>query len=350
MNRSKLFFILWFLCFTVKVAAQQQSEADLIGHIFKSLQYDDNKQFGDLFAGVDSLTQWVLQHADKNSSSYRKMEAIQNSPYYKLRFDSSIREACNKNFQTFIDKSKTLNINWSETIFIRYELDKIRGGRGIINEKIAPLRFLGYVFFKDQLTQKIYCFTVNDLMQVNGLWYGGELVNIFEAKNKEEYEKELLAEKKRKRMQALGLAVDDDKKEHASTDDEPENNKPSFLKQVAERRFYKGWFDNEIKVQLYVRYIKGSCPEGICSWEALFKFGDQDDYVKMDVTRTADGKWIFTEDVGGMELTLNGDIYTGTYSSNSDKTGYEVKFTQTPISPKKLKKLDEILESGDYGE
>lgn len=338
------------LLFSFAALAQQKTEAALIGNLFNSLQHNDSKKYSELFAGVDSLALWVLQHADKNSESYRKMEALQNSPYYLMQFDSSIHEETNKNFEDFLAKSKELNIHWDETIFIRYELEKIRRGRGLISEKIAPLRFMGYVFFKDNLTQKTYAFTVYDIMQVNGLWYGGELTNIFEANNKDIFEEELLAEKKRKRLKELGLSADT-KKEHATTDEEEEtSDKPSAMKEVAARKFYKGNFDNEVSVQLYVRYIKGGCPEGVCSWEALFKFGDQDEYVKMEVARTPDGKWLFTEDLGGMELTLNGDVYTGSYAASSDKTEYVVKFVETPISTKKIKVLDEMLEFGTYGQ
>ncbi len=340
-----IFFII--LCSVTNPSqAQQKTEAALIAELYKSLQHKDAKAFGDLFAGIDSLSQWVLQYADKSSESYRKMEAIQGSPYYMLQFDSSISEEIKMNFTDFMDNAKQLSIHWSDALFMRYELEKIRRGRGLISERIAPLRFLGYVFFKDMLTQKAYAFSVYDIMQINGLWYGGELSHIYPANSKEEFQQALMADKRRRQTGQEDPA----KVEHATTDDEEDDEeKPSSMKDVVARKLYKGFFDGEVPVQLYVRDIKGSCPEGVCSWEALFKFGDQDEFVKMQVVRSADGRWLFSEEVGGMELKLNGETYTGTYSSSSDKTGYEVELNQVPVSTKKLKSLDEMLEFGIHG-
>lgn len=346
----KCYILLISLACSFTSSAQVDNEARLVSKLFTSLQYNDGKAFNDLFAGVDSLAYWILQHADKNSVSYRKMYAVAQSDYYKMQYDSAIHEEAYKNFNAFLDKAGKLNIHWGETIFMRYELDKMRRGRGLITEEVAQLRFLGYIFFKDQLTQKVYCFTVSDIMQVNGNWYGGALVNIFEANTKEKYEEALRAERKRQRLIALGLLPESDSTQTTDAIDGDEHEKPSSFKEVMERRYYKGTFDNEISVILYVRYIKGPCKEGVCSWEALFKFGDQDDYVKMVVSRTADGKWQFNEELGGMDLTLDGDTYTGMYSSSSDKTGYEVYLKQIPVSPKRLQALDEILESGEYSE
>ena len=47
---------------------------------------------------------------------------------------------------------------------------------------------------------------------------------------------------------------------------------------------------------------------------------------------------------------LKDDIYTGSYASSSDKTEYVVKFRETPIPPKKVMALDEMLELGTYDE
>ncbi len=109
--------------------------------------------------------------------------------------------------------------------------------------------------------------------------------------------------------------------------------------------FLGGTFDNEIKVKLYIRYLKGSCPEGICAWEAIYKFGDQEDYIKLDVTKTKEGKWLFTEDppVGAMELTFKDNVFTGTWGSADDKTGYDVRLTQMELSPQRALELDGIF-------
>jgi hypothetical protein len=105
-------------------------------------------------------------------------------------------------------------------------------------------------------------------------------------------------------------------------------------------------FDNEIPVQLYVRHLKGGCPAGICSWEAIYKFGDQDDFILLQVTRTEDGKWQMSEvpEAGIMDLELKDGVFTGTWVSADGKTGYDVKFTELPASAKKMKRLDEAFE------
>ena len=121
-------------------------------------------------------------------------------------------------------------------------------------------------------------------------------------------------------------------------------------KEILDRKFYRGKFDNEISVQLYVRHIKGGCPEIICAWDALFKFGDQDEFVPMEVSRTPDGKWLFTEELVGMELVLNGEQYSGSYDSSSDKTEYEVKFSEATISNKRLEAMDAQLDLGEVPE
>lgn len=340
--------LICFLVCSLPSIAQQKDEAAVISKIFSALQYNDADAYAHLFAGVDSLSEWVVKNAPKNSTSYRKMLSVKNSEQYKAQFDTAIRTESIANFTSFLEKAEPLEINWRETIFIRFELEKMRRGRGLITEKIAKLRMMGYVFFKDQLMQKTYCFSVADIMNVNGYWYGGELVNIFEANTKEQYAQRFKEEQKKLRDIALGI-IDTTTNESTASDGD-EHEKPSAMKEVVERRYYKGSFDDEIAVRLYVRYIKGSCKEGVCSWEALFKFGDQDGYVKMIVSRTADGKWLFNEELGGMELTLDGKTYTGSYAANSDKTEYEVSFQQVPISPKKLQQLDEILDLGLYGE
>lgn len=342
MQPLRRYLLFLFLALNAVANGQQKSEADLIAQVFSSLQHEDREKYIKLFPGIDSLSAWVLQYADKNSESYQKMLAVQHSPFLMLEYDSIIRSEAKKNFAAFYKKSKKLNVHWGETVFQRFELEKIRRGSGLITERIAPLSFMGYVFFKDMLTQKTYGFTVFDLMQVNGLWYGGELVNIFQVDTKDKF-KAALAEEKR--LMRLGLLEDENNPaEHVTTDDEEDRDKPSRMKEVAERKFYRGAFDGEIKVQLYVRHIKGGCPEGVCSWEALFKFGDEDEYVKMKVSRTEEGHWVFQEALGSMELELDGEVYTGTYTMSDDKTEYTVELNETPLLPKKLKVLDEILE------
>ncbi|HRO42617.1 MAG TPA: hypothetical protein PL009_07265 [Flavipsychrobacter sp.] len=340
---KRIFYILFFtsLFFANKATAQVLSEGEVIESLIRSLQYKDNRNYLDLFPQTDTIADWVLQYADKTSESYNRMKYLKDNYEAKIAFDSSIREEAEKGFKDFVKKGSALGIHWDQIVLVRFELEKIRRGRDLITEKISPLRFLGYVFIKDLLNRKTYGFTVFDIMQVNNMWYGGELAYIFEAATKEDYEKELAAEKKRIRNRELGI-VDSSENKTASFDENDER-RPK-MKEILERKFYKGKFDSEITVQLYVQHIKGNCPEITCSWEALFKFGDQDDFVRMEVSRNAEGKWLFSEELGGMELKLDGKIYTGAYASASDKTEYEVKLIETDISLKKVEALDQLLD------
>ena len=343
--------LLHFLCFCLvacSVRAQVKTEADVVETVIRSLQNKDSWAYIDLFPGIDSMSSWILKYADKSSEPYKRMLYMQDNYYAKLDFDSSIHDEANKQFEYFQKKGTALGIHWDQIVFVRYELEKIRRGRDLISEKIAPLRFLGYVFFKDMLTRKTYALTIFDMMQVNDMWYGGELANVFEASTKDEFEHALAEERKKERMRAQGI-IDTTESNKPITFDEVDDDKPSSMKEVMDRKFYKGEFDDEISVQLYVRHIKGNCPDIICSWEALFKFGDQDEFVKMSVSRTPDGKWLFTEELGGMELELKGNMYIGSYASSSDKTEYEVKLVETPIPLKKVQALDEMLEMGAHG-
>jgi hypothetical protein len=335
------------LLFSASSSAQVPTEAALIENLVFALQNKDSHTYADLFPSIDSMSTWILKRADKNSEAYQRMIYLKENYFARLDFDSSVYAEADKGFKDFLKKTRQFDIRWNETVLVKYELETIRRGRGLLSEKIVPNRFLGYVQIKDMHSRRTFTFTIYDLLQVNGLWYGGELVNIFEASSKDEYEQKL-AEAKKKEMLALAGIVDTtatDSTKKLGVLDEADN-KSSMLKEVVDRKYYKGKFDGEIPVMLYVRYIKGGCPEGVCSWEALFKFGDEDEYVKMEVTRNEKGVWQFSEDQGGMELMLKDKVFTGTYASNGDQTEYDVKLTETPASDKKIQMLDEIFELG----
>jgi len=346
MRRTIYTLFIFFFCCSGNARSQVLSEGDVIETLMRSLQTKDSRSYIDLFPQTDTIADWVLQYADKTSEPYRRMMYLKDNYAAKQDFDAAIKDEAEKGFSDFLKKGSSIGIHWDQIVFVRYELEKIRRGRDLITEKISPLRFLGYVFVKDMHNRKTYAFTVFDIMQVNNMWYGGELSHIFEADTKEAYEKELAAEKKRLHDRELGIVDTTDASGQKTSFDENAEQKMPRMKEILERKFYKGKFDNEIPVQLYVRYIKGSCPEVACSWEALFKFGDQDDYVVMEVSRTAEGKWLFTEELGGMELILKDKLYTGSYASASDKTEYDVKLTETDISVKKAATLDLQLDGG----
>jgi hypothetical protein len=192
-----------------------------------------------------------------------------------------------------------------------------------------------YIFFADVLTRRVFGVMAGDMLQMNGEWFGGRITEVYEGGTRDEWDDARYFARKAKRD-----GKDTTKKETFT--EQPELVEQSAQKVIVERKFYAGMFDNEIPVQLYVRSLKGSCPEGICAWEAIYKFGDQDDYIRLTVTRTEDGKWQMTENppAGVMDLTLTKGVFSGSWTSTDDQTGYDVKLTELPASAKKIKRLD----------
>jgi hypothetical protein len=216
------------------------------------------------------------------------------------------------------------------------------------------------------LTRQVFIVTVNELQNIGKYWYGGQLVNIYPAETVEEYQAKEAGERRIQRMmKEFGLTEadfakiksKDDAAKHVikandADDDEeaPATASGLIRRDVVDRKLYTGTFDNEIPVKLYVRFMKGNCPGGICSWEAIYKFGDQDEFIKLDVSKTKDGKWLFNEDppIGSMELSLNDKSFTGTWASSDIKTGYDVKLKEVILSTPMMKQLDHIIEHGDW--
>lgn len=342
-NKFLLIGLLLLLC---KVAsAQKKSEQQLIASYFAALQVQDFEAITSLYVSTDSLCEWVIHHTDKGSPSYYKMLALKNNEHEKANFDSTIKQEILGNLDSFYKKTKRLDIHWDKTVFVRYELEAIHLGHGLLIEKVTPSRYLGYLYFKDDDTRKSYVFTVHNLFQVNGNWYGGELGNIFEGQSKEDYEKAYQAEQKWLRDVAAGRIVEDSNQLQQTETSNDEHYQTLQRKEIAERRFYKGKFDNEINAQLYVRYIKGPCPDGVCGWDALFKFGDEDDYILMTVSKTSEGKWIFSEDLGSMELQLLNGVYTGEWAASDSKAEYDVVLKETNLSSKKAKLFDNAMDA-----
>jgi hypothetical protein len=201
---------------------------------------------------------------------------------------------------------------------------------------------------------------VRDIFTFKDKWYGGRLVNVLEAETIDEYLDKFAAERKIEKEKLLNemygtveiADVRDSVKPlaKAASDEEDDEDKEEMKKEVVERRYYKGSFD-ETGVELYIRGMKGTCMEPACSWEAMYRFQDMDDFIRLEVTRTPDGTWHFNEEpeVGSMELKLKGDKFTGTWMSLKDKTEYEVTLTeQKEVKGKKLMQMDTIMENNVF--
>ncbi len=318
------------------------TEQGMVFRIESCLANEDPTCYMSLFPDMDTFSKMVMAYTDSSSREFIEMAALQMQATRMLEADSAFHERLKKMFDATIVQGKEEGVHWSSMIPVRYELVKAMQTRNAMYEKLAPNRFTGYYYMQDAVTRKTYAFVVSEMIQIGEEWYGGYVGEIYEAGNKDDYEaQQVQARKDRK----AGKVPEKSAKEDVPEESKGEVEANTMQKQVAERKFYTGKFDNEIPVQLYVRSLKGTCKEGICSWEAMYKFGDQDDYILLTVTREEDGDWIFTEvpPNGNMELKLKGNKYTGNWTASDNQTGYDVKLTEAPASDKKVATLDEVF-------
>lgn len=320
-------------------AKRGNTEQGLVNRIQSCLVNKDAYCYIDLWPDLDTLTKLAMQYSDTSSADFREAIMLQDQPVKMMHADSMFKAMLKGSFDSIIATGDELGVHWESIIPVRYELVKMRETRNKLYEKLAPTRFVGYIFFVDALTRRGFGLMAGDIMQVNGAWYGGRLRELYEASTRDEWEDARYLARKQKKD-----TLDTVKKEVISTEAQQEINQHGPLV-IAQRKFYSGMFDDEIPVQLYVRGLKGGCPAGICSWEAIYKFGDQDDYIRLIVTRTEDGKWQMAEEppAASMELELKKGVFTGAWSATDGQTGYDVKLTELEPTPKKLKRLDEIF-------
>lgn len=334
-----------FLCLqSLSVVAQSKSESELIQRVVACLQHKDSFAYAQVFPSADTLTQVTLRKAPKTSDEYQRASYLAESPaMLQFQDSASINENCEV-FRNILMKGEKLGIHWADILMNRYELEAMPHSRDTISEAIAPERFLGYLFIEDMLTRKFYTISISDVKKMDRNWYGGSFSNIFEGASKDDFNSKLKAEKLRI-MRGLPDTLMNQSDSNIVRNEDEEDTKPYKRKQVVARKYYSGYLDNEIQVSIYIRSIKGDCPTGVCSWEAIFKFGDND-YSKQEVSRTEDGKWLFVEDETGgvMELELKGDTFVGTFSATLDKVDYDAQLKERPMGEKKLEALDSIIE------
>lgn len=321
------------------VTAQNKTEGDLVNKIILSLQQKDSFSYARVFPSADTMANITVRKAPPSSDEYQRAKYLQESPSMLLYQDSLILQQACLLYRSVFEKGERLGIHWNDILISRYELEILAQTRDQTLEAIAPERFVGYVFIEDMQTRKIFTLTLSDMMKIDGKWYGGELNYLFEGNTKDEFNAQLKAELARIRK---GLPDTTLQKDSLSKEDE----EPSTQrKQVADRKLYTGMLDDEIPVSLYIRYIKGDCPGGICSWEAIFKFGDNE-YTRQEVNKTEDAKWIFVEEETGgvLELELKGNTFTGIFSATLDKIDYDALLKEKTMTKKKMENLDAIIE------
>lgn len=317
-----------------------KTEQALVNKLQGCLADRDAECYIKLWPGLDTMTMLVMQYADSNSSDFREAYAFQQDPVRIMRADSFFNAGLRADFDTIIKIGEAQGLHWESILPVRYELTKQRETRQRLYEKLAPTRFTGLLFFVDGLTRRTYGLSVTDVIEINKAYYGGQLGELYEAGNRDEWEESRLYYRKHP------LALKDTTQkpvEHADEDQQERNEKTPQM--VADRKYYTGYLDNEIPIQLYIRSLKGGCPQGVCSWEAIYKFGDQDDWVMLTVTRSEGDKWQFVEEPpnGSMELVLKGKTFTGDWDATDGQTGYDVKATEATPSEKKTKRLEEIF-------
>ncbi len=342
-----------------------RTEGELIGKIVSCMMYKDTITYAGLFDDFDTVWKQIIEYRPHDEFDAKAIEHIRQHPEKVKQFDPYYNAAIAKNAWYVMKKGEDSGIHWNQVMILRYELQKVKLTRDMVGyDIIAPNRYQGYVLLKDMLTRQIYIFTVTELQNIGKYWYGGMLANIYPAESVEEFQVKEAGELKiRRMMKEFGLTEADlaklqnkDSTKHViKVSDDDDDSSPTtasglIRRDVVDRKLYTGTFDNQIQVKLYVRFMKGNCPGGICSWEAIYKFGDQDEFIKLDVSKTPDGKWQFNEDppIGSMELTLNDKLFTGTWSSSDIKTGYDVKLKETILSTSMMKQLDHIIEHGDW--
>jgi hypothetical protein len=336
-------FALTIFCTMSQSYAQSKTEGELVQKIVQSLQQKDSFLYAQVFPPADTMAAITIRKAPSSSDAYQVSKYLIGNPSMLLDQDSTIIKQASGLFRNVLVKGKKLGIHWDAVILSRYELEVLGKTRDVVLEAIAPERFVGYVFLEDMLTRKLFAFTLSDIMKMGGNFYGGELNYIYEASTKDAFNAQLNAEKIRI-MKGIPDSTDlaADSTRVAEEDEDDDYNK---RKQVVARKLYSGWLDGETPIDLYIRYIQGDCPDGICSWEAIFKFGDNE-YVRQEVSKTKDGKWLFVEEETGgvMELELKGSTFTGLFSATIDKVDYDAELKERPMSKKKLESLDAIIE------
>ncbi|MEI8278647.1 MAG: hypothetical protein WCG87_02720 [Bacteroidota bacterium] len=341
MKRYLRYILLSCCCLVVltPVYAQPKKEEDLINAILTCLEHKDSVSYVSLFPEFAQI--WAMAN-DAKSADYDEMAYLRVHPEALRQLDPNFNKEIGNGFNSLLQQGKTLGLHWEKIARVSFELERMKETKDIkgIN-KIATNRLRGYVFILDELSQKRYAFTTSELMSIKGKWYGGRLTYIFEASNKDAFMEKLNLVIKNK-----GQLPKDTTAEVDSTDKQQDEITIPKRRIIVDRKYYSGKFDNEIPVKLYVRYLKvPGCKDEACAWESIFKFGEED-YVRMKVTKNEKGAWLFSDEAvpGSMELILKGNIYTGTWTTNEDQTGYDAKLTETPITPKKTEQLDNILE------
>ena len=370
---------------SVRYRGLPRSEGELVARVVNCLKYQDTIGYYNMFPPFDTLWQMVLHNPDHSAEALDALNELKEHPRALIEFDPYYNPSIMERFSYVLQKGTDSGIHWGTITLARYELQKQPITRSLIGfERIAPERFMGYIFIRDISARATFCFTITEMQKIHGSFVGGQVNNIMEASTVDEYnsriefernyiikvpvgeeDSSLLAEKRDsihtdsikrgfikdpktdslRRLDSIraknagilnGATIDDDTQK--------------IRREVVDRKYYEGKFDDEIPVELFVRYMKDISNGKVMYWDALYKFGDQKSYIKLEVTRNGE-KWDFDDDppVGSMELVLKNRIYTGSWQNNESQSGYDVVLKEAPAPPRKIEMMDKILERGLSG-
>ena len=377
------YFLLCFLLFTCSVSFAKKhktvrglprTEAGLINNLLGCLSNKDSANYYNLFIPFDTLWQLVNHTPNRTPEATAALKNIKEHPRLLLDFDPQYNPAIMGRFYEILRKGEDSGIHWKEIVLQRYELYRqsitSRNMEGY--DVIAPERYMGYIFIRDLLGRLTFCISIAEIQKVDGFFFGGQVINILEANSTDQFHLKEEEEKKYFEWQAQMAKLEEAhadsikrglidstaadsmalaKKQAPKADDPGDEDTLKKRKEIVDRRYYEGKFDEEIPVKLYVRYQKDLRSNKITGYDGLYKFGDQTDYAKLNITKDKDGVWTMDDDppVGTMELELKYKVYTGSWTNNENQTGYDVVLTQKDIPSVKLQQFDKMLESGMLG-
>lgn len=346
--------------------------------LLQSLQTQNSAIHTVLFPPFDTLMKYLSMEDPLT------VKTLLANPAKLQKYDPVFNADIAADYDAVIKKGKDSLLHWNDMIMARYELERMIVTRDIAGiDKIMTRRMQGHYIVEDMLTRRRYVITMKDIMEIKGKWYGGHIVNVLPAENIEEYYEKLAIERKMDKMKMLGemygtpeqdtsaspsanaVATTETKKTTADvprsapertgleidTDEFNEEESPKKgkrTKEIVERKLYVGTFDKHTNVEMYIRGYKGPCPENACYWDAIYKFEDMEEYIKLEVTKMPDGTWQFAEepDIASMELKLDKGRLKGDWMSNKDRTEYDMDLNElTEVTNRKLYMLDDVIDN-----
>lgn len=371
-----LFSLMLFTGFSAEAKRRYRglprTEEGLMTNILGSLANKDSVSYYYLFVPFDTLWNMVLANKDPRPEVVNALNELKKHPQSLIEFDPAYNHNIIARFTNIVNKGEDSGIHWKGVVMQRYELQKQSVTRKLIGyDVIAPDRFMGFMFIRDLLGRHTFCITITEIQKINGYYFGGQVLNILEASSideylhKEEQERRYFAWLAKNKMgdsaQADSMRIDSlaklndtsaaGRKRRSLSITIEEEDKGPVRKEVVDRRYYEGKFDDEIPVKLYVRIMKDPPLGKPVLYDGLYKFGDQKEYAKLTITKNPDGKWVMEDDppIGTMELELKNKIFVGSWTNNENQTGYDVVLSPAPIEPAKLEQMDNILERGLAG-